>query len=117
LPKERFEHTLNLLIDLPDPEENQLFNLQPRALVEQISILKPEIEWIITDDIQKAPKLLDIVHQQIESTRFKLALTGSSARKLDPRRRQSACCSRLLLISVSTHGARDWRGVFKCFRA
>jgi predicted AAA+ superfamily ATPase len=36
----------------------------------------------VIDEIQKAPKLLDLVHQQIESSRFKFALTGSSARKL-----------------------------------
>lgn len=34
------------------------------------------------DEIQKVPKLLDVVHQQIESSRFKFALLGSSARKL-----------------------------------
>jgi predicted AAA+ superfamily ATPase len=38
--------------------------------------------WIIVDEIQKAPGLLDTVHQLIESHRLLFALTGSSARKL-----------------------------------
>ncbi len=39
-------------------------------------------EWVIIDEVQKAPKLLDIVHKLIKERRFKFALTGSSARKL-----------------------------------
>ena len=82
LLKERFRKIPTLYIDLLDPDQNETFNLKPRALIEQLGALGPEIEWIIIDEIQKAPKLLDIVHQQIESSRFKFALTGSSARKL-----------------------------------
>ena len=37
---------------------------------------------IIIDEIQKVPKLLDIVHHLIETTSKKFILTGSSARKL-----------------------------------
>ena len=44
--------------------------------------LKPKPRWIVIDEIQKTPKLLDIVHQLIETTDFKFVLTGSSARKL-----------------------------------
>lgn len=82
LLKERFRETPALYIDLLDPDQNETFNLKPRALIEQLAALKAETQWIIIDEIQKAPKLLDIVHQQIESSRFKFALTGSSARKL-----------------------------------
>lgn len=38
--------------------------------------------WIIIDEIQKAPKLLDEVHRLIEGAGFRFILTGSSARKL-----------------------------------
>jgi predicted AAA+ superfamily ATPase len=38
--------------------------------------------WIVVDEIQKAPMLLDTVHQLIESHGLRFALTGSSARKL-----------------------------------
>lgn len=39
-------------------------------------------DWIIIDEIQKVPYLLDEVHRLIESKRNKFILTGSSARKL-----------------------------------
>ena len=42
--------------------------------------LKPE--WIIIDEVQKIPQILDVVHQLIEKHQVKFALTGSSARKL-----------------------------------
>jgi len=82
LLRERFKESRSLYIDLLDPEQNDMFNLRPRTLTEQLAALKSDTEWIIIDEIQKAPKLLDIVHQQIESSRFRFALTGSSARKL-----------------------------------
>lgn len=80
--RERFSAQNHYYIDLLNPDQNELFNLRPNALTEQLAALKPDIEWVVIDEIQKAPKLLDIVHQQIETTGFKFALTGSSARKL-----------------------------------
>jgi uncharacterized protein len=38
--------------------------------------------WVILDEIQKVPALLDEVHRLIESRRLRFAMTGSSARKL-----------------------------------
>ncbi len=38
--------------------------------------------WIVIDEIQKVPKLLDLAHMGIERSRLKFALTGSSAYKL-----------------------------------
>lgn len=43
---------------------------------------QPQLEWVIIDEIQKLPRLLDTVHQLIESRKAKFALSGSSARKL-----------------------------------
>lgn len=39
-------------------------------------------DWIIIDEVQKIPPLLDEVHRQIESNGRKFILTGSSARSL-----------------------------------
>jgi predicted AAA+ superfamily ATPase len=39
-------------------------------------------DWIIIDEIQKIPELLNEVHRLIEKYRYKFILTGSSARKL-----------------------------------
>lgn len=38
--------------------------------------------WVIIDEVQKVPALLDEVHRLIESRRLRFGLTGSSARKL-----------------------------------
>jgi predicted AAA+ superfamily ATPase len=38
--------------------------------------------WVVIDEIQKIPQLLDEVHRLIERKRLRFALTGSSARKL-----------------------------------
>ena len=39
-------------------------------------------KWVVIDEIQKNPVLLDIVHKMIEDHGVKFALSGSSARKL-----------------------------------
>jgi uncharacterized protein len=38
--------------------------------------------WVVIDEVQKVPTLLDEVHRLIESRRWRFLLTGSSARKL-----------------------------------
>lgn len=38
--------------------------------------------WVVIDEIQKIPNLLDEVHRLIESQKYRFILTGSSARKL-----------------------------------
>ncbi len=43
---------------------------------------RPEGTWIVVDEIQKVPDLLDEVHRLMESRRWRFVLCGSSARKL-----------------------------------
>jgi predicted AAA+ superfamily ATPase len=38
--------------------------------------------WVVIDEVQRIPELLNEVHRLIESRKLKFALTGSSARKL-----------------------------------
>ena len=38
--------------------------------------------WVVVDEVQRAPELLNEVHRLIESRRLRFVLTGSSARKL-----------------------------------
>jgi predicted AAA+ superfamily ATPase len=82
LLKEHFKPPHTLYIDLLSPDQNESYSLRPQTLIEQLATLGNETEWIVIDEIQKVPKLLDVVHQQIEASRFKFALSGSSARKL-----------------------------------
>lgn len=42
-------------------------------------------DWVIVDEVQKIPELLNEVHRLIEKNKFKFVLTGSSARKLRKR--------------------------------
>ncbi len=39
-------------------------------------------DWIIIDEVQRIPELLNEVHRLIEKSRYKFILTGSSARKI-----------------------------------
>ena len=39
-------------------------------------------DWIIIDEVQRIPELLNEIHRLIEKYRYKFILTGSSARKL-----------------------------------
>ncbi|SPD75773.1 conserved hypothetical protein [uncultured Desulfobacterium sp.] len=43
---------------------------------------RPKDTWVVIDEIQKIPDLLDEVHRLIENKGWKFALCGSSARKL-----------------------------------
>lgn len=68
-------------VDFLDPEQEGRFSRNPSLLKQEIEG-QQKTEWVVLDEIQKVPKILDVVHQLIESTKIKFALTGSSARKL-----------------------------------
>jgi predicted AAA+ superfamily ATPase len=73
------------MIDLLNPDEFERLVLHPHHLKAEVLAKKGELEWVVIDEVQKIPKLLDVVHSLIESpdTRhIKFALTGSSARRL-----------------------------------
>lgn len=73
----------NLLkVDLLKSDWEDELLKRPDHLIDIVSSLDRPPEWIIVDEIQKIPKLLDIVHFLIEERGIKFALTGSSARKL-----------------------------------
>lgn len=82
LLKERLDPAKTLVIDLLKEEEFLRYATSVGALEQVIDALPPTIEWVVIDEIQKLPKLLDEVHRQIFAKRCQFALTGSSARKL-----------------------------------
>lgn len=53
----------------------------PGALKDELLVL-PKKTWVVLDEIQKVPALLDVVHDMIEDRGLLFALSGSSARKL-----------------------------------
>lgn len=80
--RKHFSGEDTLWIDLLLPEVEDRYASHPQLLAEQIAARKDPTGWVIIDEVQKVPKLLDVVHAQIESSGTRFALTGSSARKL-----------------------------------
>ncbi len=78
--KPAHSHTIDLLL----ATEEDRFTRSPDLLQKEILGLPPQINTVIIDEIQKVPKLLDVVHYMIEtpSRPIRFVLTGSSARKL-----------------------------------
>ena len=68
------------LFDLLDREIFDLLLTRPQILEETCRTKK--YDWIVLDEVQRLPKLLDVVHRMIENEGQKFALTGSSSRKL-----------------------------------
>ncbi len=75
-------------------------------LLEAIVGNRPEKSWVVLDEIQKVPALLDEVHRLMESKRWRFALCGSSARKL---RRGGAnfLAGRALTLSMESFSAAE----------
>ncbi len=67
-------------LDLLEAELYNDFLANPQRL--EGFIPKDFDDWIILDEVQRVPALLNEVHRLIESKRLKFILTGSSARKL-----------------------------------
>ena len=70
-----------LYLDLLDASLFLELSRDPHALEAMAGDRSPN-SWIVLDEIQKIPALLDEVHRLMESRRWRFALCGSSARKL-----------------------------------
>lgn len=82
-----FEGHRSLFIDLLDLEQETRFLKDPELLGRIVDELAPDCTRIILDEIQKAPRLLDVVHRKLEERKrqgkpLQFVMTGSSARKL-----------------------------------
>lgn len=71
-----------LMIDLLLPDTERLYESYPERLISIIEA-NPNQKTVVIDEIQKNPKLLEVVHHLIEKDKtLQFILTGSSARKL-----------------------------------
>jgi predicted AAA+ superfamily ATPase len=70
-----------LRLDLLDSSLYLELSRDPHRL-EALVGSQPTGAWIVLDEIQKIPALLDEVHRLMELKRWRFALCGSSARKL-----------------------------------
>ncbi len=81
---ENTSHKINLLLN----STYERYLLKPDLLSGVVEGLASSIKWIVIDEVQKIPAILDVVHNIIEDRKFHkkpelyFALTGSSARKL-----------------------------------
>lgn len=71
-----------VVLDLLEPELAGELMGYPQNLISHLTPYIGKKPWVIIDEIQKVPQLLDLVHKLIHEKQFKFALTGSSARKL-----------------------------------
>lgn len=80
----------HLWIDLTNPKEERRYARRPEILLDEwrdftkshamkSAAAEP---WIVIDEVQKIPEILNVVHLGIQRHKIKFALTGSSARKL-----------------------------------
>ena len=77
--RERFPRAVGY--DLLDTGEALRLAKEPRMLYRELSAL-PANAWVVIDEVQKVPALLDEVHRLIETRRLRFVLSGSSERKL-----------------------------------
>ncbi len=71
-----------LYYDLLDDDTEERLARNPSLIETDLMTNGKKPKWIIIDEVQKIPRLLDVVHSMIEKTKTKFVLSGSSARKL-----------------------------------
>ncbi len=71
-----------LYLDLLNDDLEESISADPELLKRKVESMNSKPKWIVIDEIQKVPRLLDVVHSMIEKQKIKFILTGSSARKL-----------------------------------
>lgn len=86
LLKDQFIGQNSLYINLLDLDTFDRYLRDAGSLKAEI-LQRQELSWVLIDEVQKLPRLLDVVHDLIENTptsrkRPLFGLTGSSARKL-----------------------------------
>lgn len=78
--KKTLTHCLS--IDLLRNDTYFAMSSSPQAFRERVLACDPQKTWIMVDEIQRMPVLLNDVHSLIEDHGYRFALSGSSARKL-----------------------------------
>jgi uncharacterized protein len=82
LIQQTYSSQISMTIDFLDPYEEERFARNPNELKDIVLGLDAHKTHVILDEIQKVPKLLNIVHYLIKETNKKFIMSGSSARKL-----------------------------------
>jgi predicted AAA+ superfamily ATPase len=69
------------VIDLLSEATYQRLLANPGSFADEVRALHPD-RWVVVDEVQRLPELLNEVHRFIEEKRLRFVLCGSSARKL-----------------------------------
>ena len=69
------------VVDLLSEATYQRLMANPGAFANELRAVAPE-KWVIVDEVQRLPDLLNEVHRFIEEKCLRFVLCGSSARKL-----------------------------------
>ena len=79
-----FPRDATKVYNLLEPDTEDRLARDPRALERDVLALPPGLSHVVVDEVQKLPRLLDVVHNLMETHRVpqRFILTGSSARKL-----------------------------------
>ena len=78
-----FDERQCLWINLLKASDEMRFARYPDDLIAMVEAMQPDKHYVVIDEIQKLPKLLDVVHHLIEEKHpVHFVMTGSSARKL-----------------------------------
>ena len=108
LIRQAFSQNHTYWVDLLLPENEQRYTITPSILIDEVNALSSDITHVVIDEVQKVPKLLDVVHSLIETTDKHFILTGSSARKFKAGggKSFSRACLCQKAVSVFIHRAR-----------
>lgn len=68
-------------VDLLNEETEELYSGDANLFEQHVLALDKNIKRVIIDEVQRIPRLLDVVHR-LSETKIQFILTGSSARKL-----------------------------------
>lgn len=102
------------VFDLLDSREHLELLAGPHRLAERIPARHRG--WVVVDEVQRVPELLNEVHRLIETRRLRFALTGSSARKLR-RKGTNLLAGRAVTRYMHPLLARELGGDFELRRA
>ncbi len=101
LLSETFTTDEAVFIDLLDPDMVDQFISRPSELLSFLDPYQGKKKWVVIDEVQRVPKLLDVLHKLIFEKKICFALTGSSARKLKHG-------------SANRRSGRGWRSRVRC---
>ena len=88
-----------VIYDLLDTGEVLRLNKDPQIIYRELAAL-PARSWVVIDEVQKAPQLLNEVHRLIETNHLRFVLSGSSARKLRRGRDVNLLAGRAITTSL-----------------